>query len=167
MKKMLMFVASVAMTVVLTGCGCSKDKSSAAEKEAAGSPGSAKGVAEQFVNAVIRCEIDKAVAYYDNSAETKREERETKEKMANGIRDLNREIGDDKLEGKAIQEEILGGRGYEIVNGKKYTDQATVVVQFAKGKDKKTNGLRVKLVAVDGSWKVKGVNPVSGLDTED
>ena len=166
MKKMLMVVASVALAVVLTGCGGSKDKSDEAEKETAGSAGSAKGVAEQFVNAVIKCEVDNAVAYCDSSAGTKREERETKENMANGIRNLNRDIGDDKLVGKAIQEEILGGRGYEIVNGKKYTDQATVVVQFAKGKDKQSKGLKVKLVAVDGSWKVRGFDPVSGLDTE-
>ena len=168
MKKKLMFVASMAMAVVLMGCGGSKDKSSEAEKEAAGSVGSAKGAAEQFVNAVIKCDVDKAVAYCDIFGETKREERNAKEKIENGIREMSRKIDDDKLEGKAIQEEIFGGRGYEIVNGKKYTDRATVVVQFVKEKDKKTNGMKVELMAVDGSWKVKDFDMVrDDLDTED
>ena len=160
-----MFVASVALAVVLTGCGGSKDKSSDAEKNAAGSIGSAKGVAERFVSAVVRKDIDAAWAVFDPAKPMSREKvRSAKYE----IEELSKLINDDKLEGKAIREVVRGGFGYRIFNGKKYTDEAQVVVQFVKGKDKKPNGMNVKLVAADGSWKVAGYKYIpDGLDTSD
>ena len=167
MKKMWMLVASVAMAVALMGCGGSKGKSGDAENGSSGGVGSARGVAERFVNAVIKLEVDKAVACFDIQATTKREEKEMKEMREKMVTELGRKIDDDKLEGKAILEDITGGKGYEIVNGKKYADQAQVIVQFVKGKDKKSKGLKVSLVLVDGSWKVGDFDEVSGLDTSE
>ena len=164
MKKMLVFVASVATAIALTSCGCSKGKSGEAEKEAAESAGSAKGVAERFVTAIVQRNLDAAWALYD-PAEPMSKARARSAKEA--IERLGKDINDDKLEGKSIREVIRGGDGYKIVNGKKYTDQARVVVQFVKGKDKKPDGMKVELVAVDGSWKVRSFDLTSGLDTSD
>ena len=164
MKKMLVFVASVATAIALTSCGCSKDKSSEEEKEAAESAGSAKGVAERFVTAIAQKKVDAAWALYD-PAEPMSKAKASSAKA--GLEELGKEINDDKLVGKAIREVIRGGAGYKIVNGKKYTDQATVIVQFVREKEKQSRGMEVELVAVDGSWKVRGFKLTSGLDTSD
>ena len=168
MKKMLMFVASVATAIALTGCGGSKDKSGDAEKESA-SVGSSKGVAERFVNALIKKDVDAAFSLcnafdVDRSTPRMRSKADDR-KLKEELEGLARQINDDKLEGKAVREVIRGGTGYRIVNGKKCTDHASVVVQYVQENVKHSRGLEVKLVLVDGSWKVTDYKEVSGLDT--
>ena len=145
-----MAVAGVAMSVVLTGCG-----------------GSPKGVAEDFVDAIIQRETDKAVKYCNMNNATANQIKERNEALDN----LGKEINDDKLEAEAINEEIevpAENSGYRIVNGAKITgESAEVLVQFKKGKDKKPDGIEVKLLKVDGSWTVMDYRTRSGLDTSD
>ncbi|MBQ6007491.1 MAG: hypothetical protein IJL17_03070 [Kiritimatiellae bacterium] len=148
MKNMMMAVAGLAMAVVLTGCG-----------------GSPKSVAEKFVNAVIQRDTEKAVKLSVVSAiGSEIDIKKAKEK----IEALGKEINDDKLEGEAIREVISvpsEDSGYKIVNGVKVTrDEAEVLVQFMKGKDKKAEGMEVDLGKVDGSWKVVNFKSKSGLD---
>jgi hypothetical protein len=74
-----------------------------------------------------------------------------------------------------VREEIHVPRedsGYMLLNGKKYTgERASVKVQFVKGKDKKSKGMDIPLVKVDGSWKVefkeRVLRVVDGFDTSD
>ncbi len=139
MKKMLMVVAGLAMAVAVTGCG-----------------GSPKGVAEDFVNAILRRESDKAAKCVDTTAMTKQEVRDMKDVLD----ELGKKINDDKLEAETVYEGIKIPRentGYDlIVNGAKYTgEEATVRVQFKKGNDKKSEGMLVQMVKVDDSWKVR------------
>ena len=142
MKKMMMAVAGLAMAVVLTGCG-----------------GSPKGVAEDFVQAVIQKDGDKAVACLDMTDKTLVTEKSLKD-FKEYVEKLGKsdDINDDKLEAVAVREEIdvpSEDMGYTLLNGKKYTgERATVEVQFVKGKDKKSKGMTINLVKVDGSWKV-------------
>ncbi len=163
MKKMMMAVAGLAMAVVLTGCG-----------------GSPKGVAEAFAKAIIQKEPGKALEFYDAvdgqfnpqkavgefSLRTKKE----KDDLKKALEDLGKKINDDKYDAKTIMEQVLvpsEDKAHMLVNGKKYTGEAAMVtVQYVKGDDKKQDGLAVYLVKVDGSWKVTGYNPVSGLDTD-
>ena len=155
MNKMMMAVAGLAMAVVLTGCG-----------------GSPKGVAEDFVEAIIQKDGDKALSCVDSNSWTKKTIKNFKEEIEKlGKSD---DINDDKLEALAVMERIevpAENQGYMVINGKKYTgEKATVRVQFVKGKDKKSKGMEVDLIKVDGSWKVlwKGFSGVeSGFDTED
>ena len=169
MKKMLMFVASVAMAVVLTGCGCSKSSDEEQKKDGLDS---SKGVAESFVNAIIQKDADKAFACIDatdTTVFTPEAIRKTKEL----VEKLGRDINDDKLDATTVREEIdvpSEMQGYKILNGKKYTgERATVRVQFVKGKDKKSKGMTIKLVKVDGSWKVEMADYriEDGFDTSD
>ena len=148
MKNVMMAVAGLAMAVVLTGCG-----------------GSPKGVAEKFVTAVVQRDTEKAVKLSVVSAiGSEIDIKKAKEK----IEALGKEINDDKLEGEAIREVISvpsEDSGYKIVNGVKVTrDEAEVLVQFVKGKDKKAEGMEVDLGKVDGSWKVVNFKSKSGLD---
>ena len=149
MKNVMMAVAGLAMAVVLTGCG-----------------GSPKGVAENFVDAIIQRETDKAMKYMDTTEATPKEIKKGKE----ALDELGKTINDNKLEAEAFYEKIRvppEDSGYTLVNGAKYTGEtATVKVQFKKGKDLKPDGMEVKLVKVDGSWKVKDFDPLSKLDTE-
>jgi hypothetical protein len=148
MKKMMMAVAGLAMAVVLTGCG-----------------GSPKSVATKFADAVIQRDTEKAadlsiVSVVGSESDIKK----AKEK----IEALGKEINDDKLEAEAIREIISvpsEDSGYKIVNGVKVTrDEAEVVVQFVKGKDKKGEGMEIDLGKVGGSWKVVNFKSKSGLD---
>ncbi len=158
MKKMMMAVAGLAMAVVLTGCG-----------------GSPKGVAEDFVNAIIQKDGDKAIACVDTTDTTlwtKKAIKGFKEEVEKLGK--SQEINDDKLEAQAVSEEVKVPseiRGYTLLNGKKYTgEEATVQVQFVKGKDKKSKGMTIKLEKVDGSWKVCIGGPLSvrsGFETDD
>ena len=159
MKKTMMAVAGLAMAVVLTGCG-----------------GSPKGVAEDFVNAIIQKDGDKALACVDTTDTTfwtkksSKEFKETIEKLGK-----SQDINDDKLEAQAVKEMIVvpaENKGYLLLNGKKYTgEEATVKVQFVKGKDKKSKGMTIKLEKVDGSWKVNvgrsEPKVESGFETDD
>ena len=177
MKKTLMLVASVAMAVVLTGCGGSKKSAEEQEKakeKSTADVGSPKTVAEDFAKAIIQKDPGKAFEFCDTVSGGRHEDyalltKEQKDNLKRQFEDLGKEINDEKYDCKAILEtvevppEVMG---YTLVNGKKYTgEKATVLVQFMKGGDKKPNGLRVNLVKVDGSWKVKGYSQVSGLDT--
>ena len=141
MKKMMMAVAGLAMAVVMTGCG-----------------GSPKGVAEKFMNAVIQRETDKALKYVDTTTMSGKEVKNLKEALDN----LGKDINDNKLESEAIYEEInvpAEDSGYTLKNGAKYVDgeTATVKLQFVNGKDRKADGRELKLVKVDGSWKVNNI----------
>ena len=137
MKQMMMAVAGLAMAVVMTGCG-----------------GSPKSVAEKFVNAVIQRETDKAVKYVDTTKMTAKDIKNLKEALDNAGKDIN----DNKLGAEAFYEWIgvpPEDSGYELINGAKYTgEKATVRVQFKKDKDKKSEGRKLNLVKVNGSWKV-------------
>ena len=148
MNKIMMAVAGLAMAVVLTGCG-----------------GSPKSVATKFADAVIQRDTEKAadlsiVSVVGSESDIKK----AKEK----IEALGKEINDDKLEAEAIREIISvpsEDSGYKIVNGVKVTrDEAEVVVQFVKGKDKKGEGMEIDLGKVGGSWKVVNFKSKSGLD---
>lgn len=151
MKNVMMAVAGLAMAVVLTGCG-----------------GSPKGVAEKFVDAVIQRDTDKAVKCYDTNDKSVSDVKALKEKLEKYGKDV---INDDKLEACAIREVInvpAENSGYTLINGKKLTgEDATVTVQFVKGKDKKSEGMRIMLLKIDGSWKVTKYSPLDHLDTAD
>lgn len=137
MKKMMMAVAGLAMAVVMTGCG-----------------GSPKSVAEKFMNAVIQRETDKALKYVDTTKMTAKDIKNLKEALDAAGKDIN----DNKFEAEAFYERINVPRedsGYTLINGAKYTgEDAKVSVQFKKEKDKKSEGRRLNLEKVDGSWKV-------------
>ena len=151
MKKIMLAVASVAITVVLTGCSRSPSR-----------------VAEKFANAVIQHNAETAVSYYFTAAMTPEEIQSLKtdqiEKMSNAI-------GDNKLEASTYRERILvasENSGHKIINGKKVTeDTADVTIQFVKGKEKKSNGMHVDLVKVDDAWRVLRFKSESDLDTSD
>ncbi len=140
MKKIMMAVASAAMAVVLTGCG--------------GSPSS---VAVDFANAVIQGETDEAVGYCYTSTMTKDA---IKKGLKEGrIEKTKKDIDDTKLEAIVYSETIFvpaEDAGYRIVNGEKIVngERASVDVQFVKGKDKRSKGMLVKLIKVDGDWRV-------------
>ncbi len=161
MKKIVMAVVGVALAVALTGC----KKSSTEEKKGdeTASIGSPKGVAEDFAKAVIQRDLDDAVKYVDTSETVTKKEYYMLERLAKDG------INDDKLEAEAIDERVrVPAAGYMLINGRKYTgERAEVKLQFKKGKDKKSNGMEVELVMVDGSWKVSSYKLVSGLSTSD
>ena len=157
MKKMMMAVAGLAMAVVMTGCG-----------------GSPKSVAEKFALAIIQKDPAKALEFYDpvkRDGATKLRTSEQIKTLKEELETMGKDtINDDKYECEAILEVITVPRedsSYTLINGKKYTGEtATVTVQFVKGKDKKSSGLRVNLEKVDGSWLVTGQRYISdGLDT--
>ena len=168
MRKTLMFVASALMAVALIGCGYSKEEPDNVNKVApTGNAGSVKAVAETFVNAVIRRELDKA-ANLTVEAAVGVDSHAMKE-LRERIDALGKGIGDDTLETREYSEEIEVPSpllGYKIVNGAKITeDEATVVVQFVKGKKAKPQGMKVELGRVDGKWRVRDFQYVpDGLD---
>ena len=150
MKQMMVAAASVAMAVALAGCG-----------------GSPKGVAEDFVDAVIQRETDKALKCMNVNNATANYIKNLKEQLDN----IGKNINDNKLEAEAIDEEIhvpAENSGYTIKNGAKITGEtAMVTVQYKKGKDKKSEGMDVKLQKVDGSWVVVDYDTRTNLDTSD
>lgn len=150
MKQMMVAAASVAMAIALTGCG-----------------GSPKGVAEDFMDAIIQREADKALKYFDTNGLSSQAIKAKKEMFdRNG-----KEIDDNKLEAEAIREEIVVPPeigGYKLINGAKITgENAEVLVQFKKGKDWQSKGAEVDLLKIDGSWKVKNFSLKDNLDTSD
>jgi len=149
MKKIMMAVASVAMAVVLTGCG----------------GGSPEGVAEDFANALIKTDGDAAIELFNTLGDTEKEIKDQKEKLVKFGKD---EIKDDKLEAEVtgymikVPEE---GSGYVIINGTKVTgEEAEVSIQFIRGKDKQSTGMNVKLIKADGNWLVTKYRLLEGLD---
>jgi len=169
MKNVLMTVVGVAMAVVLAGSGCSRRSASNETERESAAVGSPKSVAEAFARAVIEGKVDKAVELTYHAAI---------KVPAEAIKDLKQdieamcqvEINDKKLEAKAVDEEIVvppEDAGYVIKNGVRVTaDKADVKVQFAKGKEKKAQGMDVKLQKVDGKWKVTKFSYIpGGLET--
>ena len=158
MKKTLMAVASVAMAVALTGCG-----------------GSPSDVAEDFVNAIIQKDPGAAVGFFDTVTGTSKDpssirlrtDKEIK-KLKDELESLGKAIDDGKLEAHALVEVVrTPGDGTETlrINRTKYTGETAVVtVQYVKGKEKKSKGVRVYLVNAGGSWKVTDYDTVSDLD---
>ena len=138
MKKMVLAASCAVAAMMMTGC--SRSPSS---------------VAEKFVDAVLQRDADDALDYMDTNGLFEGQIKAKKEVLEAVGKDIN----DNKLEAEAEGEEILvppEDAGYRLLNGKKYTGEtATVTVRFVKGKDKKDEGMRVELVKVDGSWKVK------------
>ncbi len=137
MNKMMMAVAGLAMAVVLTGCG-----------------GSPKGVAEDFVNAILQRETDKAAQCVDTTEMTTKEVKDLKE----ALDELGKKINDNKLEADVFFERVQvppEDEGYTLINGAKYTgENAIVMVQFKKGTDRKSEGMFLQMVKVDDAWKV-------------
>ena len=148
MKHVMIAVAGLALAVVLTGCG-----------------GSPKGVAEKFADAVITRDAEKAVKL---SLVSRVGSENDIKKFREKIDAQGKDINDDKLEAETLREVITvpsPDSSYKIVNGVKVTrDEAEVVVQFVKGKDKKENGLEIDLAKVDGNWMVVSFSYKSNLD---
>ena len=149
MKNVLMFVASVAMAVALTGCG-----------------GSPKGVAENFIEAIYKKDAGKAIKYIDtNSKSQKVVSYET-----DYLEALGKKVDDEKLSVETVYEEFSVSAeesSYHLRNGKKYSgEKAKVTVQDVKGQEKKSEGWNIELVKVDGSWKVTDFKRVLGLDID-
>ena len=171
MKKMMtMCLAALALAIVLPGC------------RGSGFGSSPSDVAVDFANAIIQKNISEAldlcdIKLYNSSShrgidinptvKSKSDIKRMKEKFE---RD-GRELDDDKCEGIAIMEVITTPSDlfpiYHI-DGKEYTgESAKVTVQYVKGRDKKSKGLTVSLVKVDGAWKVTGYTTESALDDDD
>ena len=148
MKHVMIAVAGLALAVVLTGCG-----------------GSPKGVAEKFADAVITRDAEKAVKL---SLVSRVGSENDIKKFREKIDAQGKDINDDKLEAETLREVITvpsKDASYKIVNGVKMTrDEAEVVVQFVKGKDKNENGLEIDLAKVDGNWMVVSFSYKSNLD---
>ena len=169
MKKTLVFVASVAMAVVLVGCGGSKNSSGEAEaKGASGDAGSARDPAVTFVNAILKGDGDAAYACCDTpvfktfdgdvSNRTEDEMKGVEQTLKELAEKKKKNKGDEKYSCKAVKETIYGGNGYYVLDGKKCTERAEVVVELvAKDGSMRAGGnekIEVKLINVDGKWKV-------------
>ena len=169
MKKTLMLVASVAMAVVLTGCGGSKSSGDAEKGASSGSVSSARSAAEGFVGAVIKGDLQAAVACYDTlefdelRQRTEEEKKELEAKLQDFIKFFKNKGEGENIAGTAISEVIRGGGRYVIVDGKKCTEEAKVVVQIVRNGDKQDAGVQVELVSVDGAWKIKEYKLCDGL----
>ena len=169
MKKMLM-VAGVALAIVLSGC----------QKVGLGS--SPSNVAVDFAKAIIQKNPSEALELCDiklysslshrgfdinPSVKSKSEIKRIKENFEKDGKDLD----DDRCEGVAIMEVITTPSDLfptYHVDGKEYTgESAKVTVQYVRGKDKKSKGLLVNLIKVDGAWKVTGYDTLSNLDDDD
>ena len=147
----MLAVASVAITVVLTGCSRSPSR-----------------VAEKFANAVIQRDTEAAVNYYFTAAMTPTEIKSLRDDQ---IEEIGKAIDDSKLEASTYRERIVvasENSGHKIINGKKVSeDTADVTNQYVKGKEKKSNGMHVDLVKVDDAWRVLRFKSESDLDTSD
>ena len=152
MNKIMMAVAGLAVAVVLTGCG-----------------GSPKSVAAKFAEAVAKRDTDKALSLTVQSA--CRANAKAMKALSNKIEGIGKDdINDPMLEAEVYSETVFVPKedgGYEVVNGAKVTpDWAEVVIQYVKGKDKKPNGMALRMKKVDGKWKVKEVSyKKDGLET--
>ena len=166
MKKLLLLVVSV---VMLAGWRSFNGSSNGKRADLV----SPKDVAEDFVNAIVQRDLDKAFEFYDPFEESGRRfvlrPRKQRDNIKKKLEDLGHELNAEKLECEAILEDIVVPPefyGYHLVNGKKYTGEtARVLLQFVKGDAKKSDGLEIALVKVDDSWKVAGYELKSGLDT--
>ena len=169
MKKMLMF-AGVVLVVALSGC------------QKAGLGSSPSDVAVDFARAIIQKDPSEAldlcdIKLYGSSShrgfemnptvKSKSDIKELKEKFEKN----GKELDDDRCEGVAIMEVIMTPSEMfptYHVDGQEYTgESAKVTVQYVRGKDKKSKGLTVSLIKVDGLWKVIGYTMESDLDDND
>ena len=169
MKKMLM-VAGVVLAVVLSGC----------QKVGLGS--SPSDVAVDFARAIVQKDPSAAldlcdIKLYGSSShrgfdinptvKSKSDIKKFKEKFEKD----GKELDDDKCEGIAILEVIMTPSDLlptYHVDGQEYTgESARVTVQYVRGKDKKSKGMTVSLIKVDGAWKVIGYTMESDLDDND
>ena len=148
MNKMMMSVLGMGAAVLMTGCG-----------------GSPSGVAEDFAQALIQREAEDAIACYDTVSMSVDEIKAMKE----SFEQTGKSIDDTKLTVQTINEVVevpSEVAGYTLVNGKKVTgEDATVTVQFVKGKDLTDYGMTVKLRKIGGKWKVTGYKNANGLCT--
>lgn len=148
MNKLMMSVLGVGAAVLMTGCG-----------------GSPSGVAEDFAEAVIQREAEDAIACYDTVSLSF----DGIKAMKESFEQTGKAIDDTKLTVQTINEVIHvppEDAGYTMINGKKVTgEEATVVVQFVKGKDLKDYGMTVNLRKIGGKWKVTGYEEARGLCT--
>jgi len=165
MSKMMMAVAGLAMAVAMSGCG-----------------GSPKGVAEDFVNAIIRGDTEKALKYLDPDDDdvTSSDLKEMREELFKGLFKNREKAINGGLEAEAFSEEIVrhgnGVRYREVierrVNGDRYYekieerrvkynynndeglpyDKATVKVLFKQGKDILSESVYLRL----GLYKIDG-----------
>ena len=152
MNKIMVAVAGLALAVALTGCG-----------------GSPKSVAAKFAEAVAKRDTDRALgltaqaAYGANIKIMK--------SLSNKIEGIGRDdINDPMLEAAVYSETVFVPKedvGYDVINGAKVTpDWADVVIQYVKGKDKKPNGMNLRMKKVDGKWRVKEFSyKKDGLET--
>ena len=170
MTRMILTVVGLILSGVLSGCNNS------------GIEISPSIVAEDFVKAIIQKNPSEAldlcdIKLYGTSFRPGFEIKPTL-KSKSDIRNLKeefemrgKEIDDDKLEGVAVMEVIMTPTEFfptYHVDGKEYTgESAEVTVQYMRGDDKKTKGMKVRLVKVDGLWKVMGYDMVSNLDDAD
>ena len=165
MKKMLM-VAGVALAIVLSGC----------QKVGVGS--SPSDVAVDFAKAIIQKDPTEALElcdiklYGSNSFNpTVKSKKQVKEMIKDQFERDGKNLDDDRCEGVAIMEVIETPSDLfptYHVDGKEYTgERAKVTVQYVRGKDKKTKGLLVNLMKIDGAWKVTGYDTLSNLDDDD
>lgn len=169
MKKMMM-LTGVVLAVVLSGC----------QKVGLGS--SPSDVAVDFAQAIVQKDPSAAldlcdIKLYGSSShrgfdinptvKSKSDIKKLKEKFE---RD-GKELDDDKCEGVAIMEVITTPSDLfptYHVDGQEYTgESARVTVQYVRGKDKKSKGMTVSLIKVDGAWKVTDYDTISNLDDND
>lgn len=169
MVKKVMYVAGLALAVVLSGC----------QKVGFGS--SPSDVAVDFARAIIQKNPSEAfdlcdVKLYDSSlrgfdinptVKSKGDIKKLKEKFEKD----GKELDDDRCEGIVIMEVITTPSDLfptYHVDGREYTgERARVTVQYVRGTDKKSKGLTVSLIKTDGVWKVVGYNVEYSLDDDD
>ncbi len=141
-----MAIVGVALAVALTGCGkssnnASEDKEKKTDKETtAESSSDYKKVGEDFVNAPIKGDVEKAIQYVDTTAAKPEDISDIKE----GLAKLSRKITDKTLTAKAVN----------LVKDDAGDGMKRVMAQFMKGKEETPNGREIKLKKVDGTWKV-------------
>ncbi len=156
MKKIVMAVICAALAVAFNGCGKGDSKSSddEAQKNDSGvTAGEPKRVAEAYAEALCKRDLEKVMSLRDTIGATEKQIKEAKEMLEKEIKE-DSNLNDHKLKAEAAHEMITVSPGYKIIDGQKYTGKAMVTVHFMRGRDKKSFGLRVELVKVDGKWKV-------------
>ena len=95
---------------------------------------SPSSIAEKFARALVQGDIDKAASYYLPDDMKPRDIKHVKERIDKSSKKIN----DDKSEVETIYEciDVKGeGSGYVVVNGKKFNESATVLIQFVKGQE--------------------------------
>lgn len=147
MKKVFLGALCAAATVGMMGCG----------------GGSPEGVAEDFVQAIIKKDGAKAIEYYDTTAFAGAQDLKNAKDQ---LEELGKKINDTDLTCEAVRYTMnvpAEKSGYQVKDGIKFTgEDANVYVQFMKGKDKKKDGFKVALVKGDGKWLVTGYVPMDG-----